>query len=49
MYVGPPFNHRKDRFKSVSVPVIRQTGEALAQDGLSSFVQSLRQAREARQ
>jgi len=49
VYVGPPFNHRKERFKSVSVPVIRQTGEALAQDGLSSFVQSLRQAREARQ
>jgi DNA-binding MurR/RpiR family transcriptional regulator len=47
VYVAPPGNHRKDRFKSVSTDVIRQTGETLDPASLAGFVNSLRQAKEA--
>lgn len=48
VYVGPPFNHRKERFKSVSVPVVRQAGETFDASSLSEFVASVRQAKEVR-
>ncbi|MDZ4686175.1 MAG: protein kinase [Planctomycetaceae bacterium] len=47
VYVAPPVNHRKERFKSVSTPVIRQTDEAFDAGLLASFVDSIRQAKEA--
>lgn len=47
VYVVPPFNHRKERFKSVSTPVIRQTQETFDPGLLASFVDSIRQAKEA--
>jgi serine/threonine protein kinase len=48
VYVAPPFNHRKQRFKSVSTPVIRQPGDSMAPDLLTEFVAAIRQAKEAR-
>jgi len=48
VYVAPPFNHRKERFKSVSVDVVRQSGESFDPALLESFVHSLREAKEAR-
>jgi serine/threonine protein kinase len=48
VYVAPPFNHRKERFKSVSTEVIRQAGDAFAPGLLTDFVTAIRQAKEAR-
>lgn len=48
VYVAPPFNHRKERFKSVSVDVVRQSQEAFDPAALESFVSSLRQVKEAK-
>jgi serine/threonine protein kinase len=47
VYVAPPFNHRKERFKSVSTEVLRQPGDAFAPGLLTDFVAAVRQAREA--
>ena len=47
VYAAPPFNHRKERFKSVSTTVIRQTGDAFDPDLLAEFVAAIRQAKEA--
>jgi serine/threonine protein kinase len=47
VYIAPPFNHRKERFKSVSTPVIRQAQETFASEVLSDFVAAIRQAKEA--
>jgi serine/threonine protein kinase len=47
VYVGPPFSHRKERFKSVSTPVIRQAQDAFAPELLTDFVTAIRQAKEA--
>jgi hypothetical protein len=47
VYVAPPRNHRKERFKSVSTQVIRQPEDAFDASLLAGFVDSLRQAREA--
>jgi serine/threonine protein kinase len=47
VYVAPPFNHRKERFKSVSTEVIRQAGDAFAPGLLTDFVAALRLAKEA--
>ena len=47
VYVAPPFNHRKERFKSLSTEVIRQTGDPLDPALLEPFVASIRQAKEA--
>jgi serine/threonine protein kinase len=47
VYVAPPFNHRKERFKSVSAKVIRQTGETFAPGLLTDFVTAVRRAKEA--
>ena len=47
VYVAPPFNPRKERFKSVSTPVIRQAGDSFDPGLLAGFVAALRQAKEA--
>ena len=47
VYVAPPFNHRKERFKSVSVEVIRQAGDSFATGLLTDFIAAIRQAKEA--
>ena len=47
VYVAPPPNHRKDRFKSVSTQVIRQPGDSFAPGLLADFVAAARQAKEA--
>jgi serine/threonine protein kinase len=46
VYVAPPFNHRKERFKSVSTQVIRQTQDSFAAGLLTDFVAAVRQAKE---
>jgi hypothetical protein len=47
VYVAPPFNHRKERFKSVSATVIRQAADAFAPGLLAEFVAAVRRAKEA--
>jgi serine/threonine protein kinase len=47
VYVAPPFNHRKERFKSVSTEVIRQAGDSFDPGLLSDLVAAIRQAKEA--
>ena len=47
VYVAPPFNHRKERFKSVSTEVVRQAGDAFGPGVLTDFVAAVRQAKEA--
>ncbi len=47
VYVAPPFNHRKERFKSVSTEVIRQAEASFASGLLTEFVAAIRQAKEA--
>jgi hypothetical protein len=47
VYVAPPFNHRKERFKSVSTAVMRQMGDSFTPGSLTDFVAAIRQAREA--
>lgn len=46
VFVAPPFNHRKERFKSLSTPVIRQAEDSFAPGLLTDFVTAIRQARE---
>jgi hypothetical protein len=46
VYVAPPFNHRKERFKSVSAKVIRQATETFDPGLLTDFVAAIRQAKE---
>lgn len=47
VYVAPPFNHRKERFKSVSTTVIRQPTDTLVPEALAEFVVAIRKAKEA--
>jgi serine/threonine protein kinase len=47
VYVAPPSNHRKERFKSVSTQVIRQAQDSFAAGLLADFVAATRQAKEA--
>jgi hypothetical protein len=47
VYIAPPFNHRKERFKSVSTGVMRQAHGAFAPGLLTDFVASIRKAKEA--
>jgi serine/threonine protein kinase len=47
VYVAPPFNHRKERFKSVSAKVIRQTENSFTPGLLTDLVAAIRQAKEA--
>ncbi len=46
VYVAPPFDRRKERFRSVSVEVLRPEGAELEAELLSSFVSSLRESSE---
>ena len=46
VYVAPPVNHRKERFKSLSTEVIRQAGEVFDPDLLEPFVSSIRKSKE---
>jgi len=45
VYVAPPFNPRKERFKSVSTQVIRQAQDAFDPGLLTDFVAAVRQAK----
>jgi serine/threonine protein kinase len=47
VYVAPPFNHRKERFKSVLTTVVRQSGHAFDPGLLTDFVAALRRAKGA--
>jgi serine/threonine protein kinase len=46
--IAPPFNHRKDRFKSVSVDVIRQPESVFAPAVLDEFVDRLKATQAAK-
>jgi len=46
VYVAPPFNHRKERFKSVSTDAIRQSGAAFELGLLTDFVAAIRQTKD---
>lgn len=46
VYLAPPFNRRKERFKSVSTDVFRQEGDALDSGLLEGFVAAIKQAKE---
>jgi serine/threonine protein kinase len=48
VYVAPPFNHRKERFKSLATEVIRQSGEVFDCQLLAGFVAAVRQAKGAK-
>ena len=48
VYIAPPVSHRKERFKSVSVDVIRQSAEAFDPSVLEGFASRLVAARGAR-
>src|SRR5262249_19274490 len=48
VYVAPPFNHRKERFKSVLVPVIRQSENLFAPALLADFVAAIRKVKDER-
>jgi serine/threonine protein kinase len=45
VYIAPPSNHRKERFKSVSTQVIRQPADSFAPGLLTDFVAAVRQAK----
>jgi serine/threonine protein kinase len=47
VYVAPPVNHRKERFKSVSTEVIRQVNGSFSPALLTGFVAAMRQAKDA--
>src|SRR5262249_33260069 len=47
VYVAPPLNHRKERFKSVSAKVIRQAGDTFDPASLLDFAASIRHTKEA--
>src|SRR5262245_25254511 len=47
VYVAPPFNHRKERFKSVSIRVIRQPNDSFTPELLTDFVAAIRLAKGA--
>jgi hypothetical protein len=45
VYVAPPFNYRKERFKSVSTQVIRQAEDLFEPGLLGDFVAAIREAK----
>ena len=47
VFLAPPFNRRKERFKSVSADVLRQAEDTFDPALLEGFVESVRQARES--
>jgi len=46
VYLAPPFNRRKERFRSVSVEVLRQAADGLDRAVLGAFVDAIRGSRE---
>jgi serine/threonine protein kinase len=46
VYLGPPFNRRKERFKSVLTEVLRQTGDTFEPPLLEGFVAALQRNKE---
>jgi hypothetical protein len=49
VYLAPPFNRRKERFKSVSTQVIRQSGDEFDPTLLEDFIASVRKTKEGNQ
>jgi hypothetical protein len=47
VFLAPPLNRRKERFKSLSTEVIRQTGDVFDPSCLTDFVDAMRKAAEA--
>jgi serine/threonine protein kinase len=47
VYIAPPPSHRKERFKSVSVDVVRQAGETFDPAALEGFAAGIKAARGA--
>ena len=45
VYLAPPFNRRKERFKSVTTEVIKQEGEEFVPESLADFVTAVRQVK----
>ena len=45
VYIAPPIDHRKDRFKSHNTHIMRQPAEFAASPELDAFVQALKQTR----
>ena len=45
VYLAPPFNRRKERFRSVSTSILRQTSEEIERAALDDFVEALRASR----
>lgn len=48
VYLAPPFNRRKERFKSVSTDIVRQAGETFDPAVLERFIASLERFKEAK-
>jgi hypothetical protein len=48
VYVAPPFSHRKERFKSVSIEVVRQPDDNFAPGLLAGFVTAIRKLKNER-
>jgi hypothetical protein len=44
VYIGPPDDRRKERYKSHEAQIIRQVGDALAEDELQAFIASVKEA-----
>ena len=42
VYIAPPQHHRKDRFKSLSVELLRQAGEAFEPAALEALAGALK-------
>jgi hypothetical protein len=47
VYVAPPIDRRKERFKSLSAEVIRQVGDNFEPDVLATFTDRVKQSRQA--
>ncbi len=47
VYVAPPFNHRKERFKTVTTEVIRQAKDTFEPASLTDLVTAVRKKKEA--
>ncbi len=46
VYLAPPLNRRKERFKSLSTEVLKQEGDTFAPEVLEAFVAAVLQAKE---
>ena len=48
VYLAPPFNRRKERFRSVSTEALKQTGDQFDPGLLADFVETIKQSKEAK-